>query len=176
MQPENSISPTVTPQLQTQPVVSPMDTPTTTQAVVSGPAYVGNSNIVDHSNQANIYPAVSQSNTSPPSLSQSSASSIEANGANSLVMQGAILLCGFLSSGSWIIAGYFSKSSIVGTIAALLLAAVAIFLAYRSHQKGQKMSPLIVVGLSGAAITLVVVADFYIAKAIIKSALSSVGY
>jgi hypothetical protein len=153
----------------------PVETESDTNVPATPVAYVGNSNIVDRSGQADVYDTVPQQPTTP-SFGRESSANDNYQQASSSLYQAIVLVCGAGSSAGWLLASYFSHNTWVAMIVAVLLAAVAIFFAVRDYSFTQRLSPLSIVGISGATLTLILVGDYWLLRLIIHSALSGLQY
>lgn len=149
-------------------------TPVTPSAApVLEPVYVGNTNIIDRSKEQPIAPVVS---IPEPQSYNSQMSTPAYQAASSSLNEIIVLLCGIASSTSYILILYFVKNAWVTAIVSTLIALVALFFAIKDYRKSSKLTPLSVVGISAATITLIYVANYLVALAVINSAVSAYNY
>jgi hypothetical protein len=148
MEPQQNIQPTANTQVPTP---------------APAPSYVGNTNIVDRSNQqASIY--------TPPAAFQPSPLEIDNNQTAKFEFDEAIILvAGVASATAYILILYLVKNTTATAIVSGLLAFLAIFLAIRDYKRTARTSPLMIIGLSAATITIVYIANLLIAYAVLKS-------
>ncbi len=141
------------------------------------PNYIGQSNIIDRSQLQANYPnpvAVPPTGVRIPDRQQ--AANDRYDGAASAFAEAKVLICGVASSTSYLLITYLVKNVWVIAIVSAILAFAAIFFAVSDYRKNSRTSPLTVVGLSAATITLVYIANILLALAVIHSAASSFMY
>lgn len=171
MEPQTPIQPTSTgvPETPAAPAAAPAP---------SGPAFVGNTNIVDRSVQS-LYPAPTTPVPSTPAPFQPA--SLPADDqyaqASSAFNEAIVLITGLASSTAYLLLLYFVKNIWAIIIISFILAMVAVVFAILNYRKTKSVSPLTVIGLSAATYTIVTVASFAIAALLVNSAYSSItGY
>jgi VIT1/CCC1 family predicted Fe2+/Mn2+ transporter len=86
------------------------------------------------------------------------------------------LVAGIASATLYIIVGYFTKSAMATAVVAVALAAVAIFYAITNYRVSSRMTPLSVIGVSAATVTMIYVANMLIAQVMVRSILNGSGY
>ncbi|HXE09908.1 MAG TPA: hypothetical protein VN554_00610 [Verrucomicrobiae bacterium] len=95
--------------------------------------------------------------------------------ASSSFSEAKVLICGVASATSYLLITYLIKNIWVTTIVSAVLALAAIFFGISSYRRDGKVSPLSVVGLSAATITLVYIANILLAMAFLHT-FTSAGY
>jgi hypothetical protein len=133
-----------------------------------GPNYVGASNIPDRSNihTEDIYPGVGVSNSQ---VETTSAAEAVVADANSKLREALVLIAGSASSLSFFLLPYFIRIGWLAGLISAVLAAAAIYFAIKDFNKTKTTSPLNVIGLSAATVTLVYIANNLIIRAILQS-------
>lgn len=139
------------------------------------PQYIGSTNIVDRSSIAP--PAVG---AVPPPVPSNPPNQYDSNDqyreASSAFAEAKVLLCGLASSTSYILITYLVKNLWATAIISAALAIAAIFFAMVDYRQSGKVTPLTIVGLSAATITLVYIANVVVAHLVVRSVLGTYGY
>jgi len=142
------------------------------------PEFIGDTNVTDRSNMANVYPQVSTSSQpQPASTSDTTAQSPESSyrQASSALNNAVVLVCGLGSSTGFFLTVFFIRNNWVAIFVAALLAIAAVVFALKEYESEGRMKPLQVLGLSGAAFTIVIVLNYLLLRLLIHSALSGLG-
>ncbi len=147
------------------------------------PNYIGNTGIIDRSNSPANSPqpgpflreGMGVNNTSP-------ASGNRYRSAISAFAEAKVLICGLVSSTSYMLIIYLVKSDWlvkndwVMMVISACLAFAAIFFAIREYRASSQITPLTVIGLSAATITLVFLANFLVLQALVRSIFGGYGF
>ncbi len=142
-------------------------------APAAQPNFVGQSNIIDRTNlQASIASAAPAQPSSAPGAASPQEVDFQNTEASSAFAEAKVLIFGVASSTSYILIVYLVKNLWATAIVSAALAAAAIFFAISDYRISGKSSPLTIVGLSAATVTLVYIANILVAQAFIHSALS----
>jgi hypothetical protein len=83
------------------------------------------------------------------------------------------LICGLASSICYILIYFLVKNSTVTIIICLALSGAAIYFAMKNYRKTQNITPLEVIGLSAATITLVFIGTIIVTNWVIRSQINS---
>lgn len=167
MEPQTPIQPTSTgvPETPAAPAAAPAP---------PGPAFVGNTNIVDRSVQS-LYPAPTTPVPSTPAPFQPA--SLPADDqyaqASSAFKEAIVLILGIASSTAYFLLLYFVKNIWATVIISLIIALAAIVVAILDYRKTKRVTPFTVVGISAATISVVNVVNIIILEAVINSAYNS---
>ncbi len=151
-------------------------TPPQTEAPPTGPAYVGNSNIVDRSVQG-LYPTpvapAPPTPFQPASLPEDSSYTDASSAFRELI----VLICGIASATAYLLIFYIVKNLWATAIVSVSLAILAVIISILDYRQNNKhVSPFSVIGLSAATFTIVYVANIVIAEMVIHSAYDSMSY
>lgn len=138
-----------------------------------GPTYIGNTNIVDRSSLPQTTPVLTALPPTHPDVPSVSESYNRA--ASSAFSEAKVLICGIASATSYLLIIYLTKSIWITAIISAILALAAIFFATSAYRGDSKVTPLTVVGLSAATITLVYVANLLLGQAFLHSFVAGYG-
>ena len=139
----------------------------------NGPGFIGDTNITGQNNTANIYPEVSS--PAPQPLPTSPVSDTNYKQTSSALNNAIVLVFGLGSSAGYFLATLLFKNEWVAAFVAILLAMTALGFALKEYESTGKMTPLQVLGLSGAGFTFVFVLDYLLIRIIISSAFRGLG-
>jgi hypothetical protein len=138
------------------------------------PKYIGNTNIIDRSAQAAPVSSQVLHDAPPASKPAHQGKNEQYQEASASLAEAIVVICGSMSSVAYLLCGYFFKSNWLPAVVAGLLAIVAVVFAFKQFNVRRQMTPLTVIGLSAATLTLVIIADFLILRELIKSAFNAV--
>lgn len=143
-------------------------------APAASPNYIGGSNIIDRSGVktgADIpLPAP------PPALTGSPSAGDRYDTASSAFSEAKVLICGVASATSYLLIIYIVKNIWITVAVSIVLALAAIFFAVTSYGRDGRISPLSVVGISAATITLVYIANVLMAYAFVHTIVSNYNF
>lgn len=132
------------------------------------PNYIGDTNIIDRSNvPPGPRPPAPMPEIPLPGRQQALENGYKA--ASSAFNEAMVLVLGVASSFSYLITLYLVKNLWAVAIVSALLALLAIAVALFEYRKASHTSPMTVIGLSAATITLVYVGNIVAAQLIVRS-------
>jgi hypothetical protein len=122
-----------------------------------------------------IYPAPSSVAASHGHVNSDDYQSFRVEEATSDFREVVALIFGLASAVSPILVAYFLQNLWIVAAVSAVFALVSVFFAMKNYNAIGKVSPLTVIGLSAATITILVIADILITRALVQQALGS-GY
>lgn len=116
---------------------------------------------------ASVYPTPTTSTYTPVD-----ATSYQSAQASSDFSEAIILITGLASTISYILVLYWIKNLWATAISSAVLALLALFFAIRNYRRTGEMSPIAVIGISAATVTIVTMANYMVQYLMLRAAYS----